>query len=216
MVYRMEDELHAARLDSATSRLQNINAQADNEQAAAARALEYGNYAEHAQHQRNLARLAAEGVHAEQQKQWLEAQPQRQQPVGDPIENYINQVAQQTPNSAGWLRNHRDWITDPKKSAKLTAAHWDAVGEGVVVDSPEYFARVEKTIGLSEPSKPGSPSASEVRLTPSEVAAATDGSVCWGREGGAKCGQPLGPVEYARRKSAMRAAAGNPWYGKLD
>jgi hypothetical protein len=106
--------------------------------------------------------------------------PRQQQAVADPVDNYINQVAAQTPNSANWLRNHRDWITDPKKNAKLTSAHWSAVGDGLQVDTPEYFAHVERVIGLTKEEAPKSNGADKSvavsahrRAAPAPVASVT-------------------------------------------
>src|SRR5581483_347220 len=65
----------------------------------------------------------------------------------DPVERYIEGRTEPT---ARWLREHRDWITDPKKNAKLTAAHFNALGEGLQPDTSEYFEHVETFIGLKK------------------------------------------------------------------
>ncbi len=63
----------------------------------------------------------------------------------DPVEAYVQNRSEPTAN---WLREHRDFVTDQRKNAKLTSAHWDAVGEGIAPDTKEYFEHVEKFIGL--------------------------------------------------------------------
>jgi hypothetical protein len=204
-------------------------------------AMEAGDWAKVADANERLAEAKGDQRFHEQMKNAWEYQqaqqaqaPQRQQQVGDPIENYINQVAQQTPKSADWLRAHRDWITDPRKNAKLTAAHWDAVGEGLTVDTPQYFDHVERTIGMKEtPSKanggsvsarrqaapvapvtpsPGGTSGggTEVRLTKGEAQAATDGTLIWNYDDPSgqkrfKKGDPIGLQEMARRKKELAA-----------
>ncbi len=215
-----EEEARTARTEATDSRLSSIDqaieaakAAADSANSEYTAALEAGDWKKAGDAQRKLARAEAQGVQYEQNKAVWEAQKtqpesQRKQPAGDQVENYINQVASQTPNSANWLRNHREWITDPKKNAKLTAAHWDAVGEGIAVDTPQYFSHVEKVIGLetkpesksngqdksvkveahrrSAPVAPVTPSpggtsggGAEVRLSKGEAQTATDGTLVW-------------------------------------
>jgi hypothetical protein len=133
-----------------------------------------------------------------------ERQPQRTS--DDPVEAYVQGRSEPT---AKWLREHKDWVTDPRKNAKLTAAHFDAVGNDLAPDTPEYFEHVETFIGLKtngkEPAKdtvsvqphqrrkPAPPAAPvgqsgggmngntgrEVTLTRGEAAAATDGTHIW-------------------------------------
>jgi hypothetical protein len=63
----------------------------------------------------------------------------------DPVEAFCEG---KTEPSARWLREHRDWVTNPQKNARLTSAHFDAVAEGLTPDSSEYFEHVERAIGL--------------------------------------------------------------------
>jgi hypothetical protein len=105
------------------------------------------------------------------------------------------------------LRAHPDFIRDPRKQAKLTAAHYDAEGEGLVADTPEYFAHVERFLGItkgeavakstpteaaqvkpraSAPVAPGSAVSNngnggspQVMLTAREAAAAQDGTLVY-------------------------------------
>jgi hypothetical protein len=215
--HQAEEVARTARTEVTDTRLSSIDqaidaakSEADSANSEYTAALEAGDWKKAGEAQRKLARAEARGVQYEQNKATWEtykAQPEpRQRPAGDPVDNYINQVAAQTPNSANWLRNHRDWVTDPKKNAKLTSAHWDAVGEGIAVDTPQYFAHVERVIGLEKPesktngadksppprrqaaapvasvtSSPGGTSGggAEVRLSKNEAAAATDGTLQW-------------------------------------
>ncbi len=150
--------------------------------------------------------------------------PPRQR--GDPIEAYVEGRTEPT---AQWLRAHPDFITDQKKNHKLTAAHYDAVGEGLVPDSRAYFDHVEQYLKLTEkapieaPQKKRSeappvaptaatanggsaPSGNEVRLTSGEARAAVDGTVVWtynDPKGKFKKDDPIGVQEYARRKHTM-------------
>ena len=97
-------------------------------------------------------------------------------------------------------------MSDPKKNAKLSAAHYNAVAEGLAPDSSEYFDSVETFIGIKgngkanghsngkeqpkrKASVPVAPvqqsggvtsgNGTEVRLNKSEAQAATDGTIVW-------------------------------------
>lgn len=191
---------------------------------------------------RKIARAEAKTIELEGAKSTLEARakrepevrkdapteaPQRQQVPADPIEAY---VSGRTEPTAKWLREHKDYITDPRKNAKLTAAHYNAVGEGLSADTPEYFEHVEKFIGLKKDApKPngarraGSPPVAPVgdapsggvngggrtvTLTAGEAKAATDGTIVYnypdptGKNRWTK-GQAIGIQEMARRKIEM-------------
>lgn len=67
--------------------------------------------------------------------------------TGDPFDTYL---AQFTAPTADWMRTHKEWVTDPRKSLKLEAADRDARAEGLTPDSAEYFEHVETFIGVRE------------------------------------------------------------------
>jgi hypothetical protein len=203
-------EVADTRLASIEQAIESAKAEADSASNEYASALEAGDWKKAAEAQRKMARAEARGIQQEQFKQAWEAQKQQpQQPVstGDRFEDYIRRVERVTPNSAQWLRNHRDWLTDERKNAQLTAAHFDAVANDIAVDTPAYFEHVERKIGLRAEAKrpngnagngntprrqaapvapvmpsPGGTSGgggNEVRLTQREALAATDGTLIW-------------------------------------
>lgn len=61
----------------------------------------------------------------------------------DPVESYAERL---TPKSAAWLRAHPQVV---QKVGKLTRAHQDAVEDGIVPESPEYFEFIENRLGIS-------------------------------------------------------------------
>lgn len=61
----------------------------------------------------------------------------------DPIEMYAERL---TPKSAQWLREHPDAAN---KIGKLTRAHQDAMEDGIVPESNEYFNYIEARMGYS-------------------------------------------------------------------
>ena len=153
-------------------------------------------------------------------------QTQEPEPVGDQFEAYVSRFTEPT---ARWMRDHKEWVTDSKKSLKLTAAHNDALSEGLEPDTAGYFSHVEKFIGLKkdEPEKPapktpakrapvapvqngsnGYSGGTEVRLSKKQAEAATDGTHVWNYDDQSgqkrfKKGDPIGIQEMARRVKAM-------------
>jgi hypothetical protein len=119
-------------------------------------AMEAGNFSEAAKAQRRMSQAEARILRFEEAKADFEARrgekPREQvrssQP--DPIETFIES---RSDPSKRWLREHREFLTDQRKSLKLTAAHNDALAEGITADSPQYFEHVEKFLGLRETPK---------------------------------------------------------------
>lgn len=117
-------------------------------------ALESGDFAAAAEAQERLADAVTDRKRLTEAKADLEARkssartdepPARTS--GDPFEQHLTKF---TPRTADWMRSHRDWVTDARKSAKLTGAHHMAVGDGLTPDTDEYFEHVEKTLGLRD------------------------------------------------------------------
>jgi hypothetical protein len=75
---------------------------------------------------------------------------------GDPVDTQI--AAMQMPeNAKSWLRGHKEFLTDPRKNAKLQAAHFEALDEaGGQMGSPKYIEALEVTLGLKT-HQPASP-----------------------------------------------------------
>jgi len=230
-------EAEAAKAQAHTSNLDTINtalASANAEVEAAKRdiriAIEAGDAEAQAAAYDRLAGAKALALRYDEAKSDLEAKPEKVQrkeperrPV-DPVEAYIHGRSEPTQN---WLRSHPDYITDQRKNAKLNAAHHDAVAEGYAPDSDKYFEHVENFLGMKdEPKGVKRPAArtvapttaatgsspnggNEVRLTPGEARAATDGTIIWNWDDTSpqkrfKKGDPIGVQEMARRKLAMQ------------
>lgn len=86
-------------------------------------------------------------------------QPQPTPPAASGVEQQIaNMPIPETAKS--WLRGHQDYLTDPRKNAKLQAAHWDALddaGGQTQMGSAKYIESLEMRLGLrqSAPPEPG-------------------------------------------------------------
>lgn len=164
-------EAEAARKEAQTARVEIVDTQfatvtsgleaAESEAKAAEQeytsAFERGDGPAMAAAQRKMARAETRIQRLEESKADLEARKkaapaeERREPArpasADPVEAYI---AGRTEPTAKWLREHREWISDPRKNAKLTAAHYSAQGEGIAADTPEYFEHVESFLGLRD------------------------------------------------------------------
>jgi len=66
--------------------------------------------------------------------------------AADPVEALASQL---TPKSAEWIRAHPEAVHDPVLNRKLRRAHEDAVDDGIVPDSPEYFSYVENRLNIN-------------------------------------------------------------------
>ena len=89
-------------------------------------------------------------------------QPKRQAPApapaGDPVESFASRLS---PKSAEWIRAHPDCITNPALNSKMLLAHAVAVDDGLVVDTPAYFAAIEKRLGFTSDEAPDASPLSE-------------------------------------------------------
>lgn len=236
-------EIADSHLDTVTSGLSAAQTEAEAASAEWQAAMEAGDWAKAKVAQRKVANAEAKIVRLDEAKADLEARkaaPAQREPmraesrieVNDPVEAFIQGRSEPT---AKWLREHKEWITDARKNAKLTAAHHDAVAEGLNPDTPEYFSHVEKFIGLKKADTPnngaGRPqpprrqsvpvapvnqtsangvNGREVRLSKREAEAATDGTHVWNYDDPSpqkrfRKGEPIGIQEFARRKAAMQA-----------
>jgi len=165
-------QVHYSRNEVQDSNLKIIlNAIDATEQAAAnaerdyAAAMAEGNYQVAAEAQRAISRAEAHLLQLQNGKQKLEEHLQQSTAEGsvyepqvpnfepqipqDPIEVYASRLA---PKSAQWLRNHPE-VVSQNKVGKLTRAHQDAVEDGLVAESPEYFRYIESRLGYDTPTQ---------------------------------------------------------------
>jgi len=139
-----------------------LNAIDATEQAAANAEFEYaqamaaGNYTVAAKAQRAIAQAESHLLQLQNGRQRLEETLQQTTegavyapPVPsfepdipqDPIEMYAERLA---PRSAEWLRAHPEAV---EKIGKLTRAHQDAIEDGIVPESDDYFNFIESRLG---------------------------------------------------------------------
>lgn len=70
--------------------------------------------------------------------------------TGDPVEDLARSMEKEGHQaSADWVRKHPEFARDQKKYAAMIGAHNVAVnGRGFIPNSAEYFADIEKTLGI--------------------------------------------------------------------
>lgn len=143
-----------SQLDGVVSRIAAAQAEAEAAEKDYAAAAEAGDFKKQAEAQRRMARAESRATTLESEKAYIEARkssPERSEPpsrvASDPFEDHVSKFTERT---AQWMRDHRDWIVDPKKNAKVTGAHNFAVSEGLTPDTDDYFEFVEKMIGLRQ------------------------------------------------------------------
>lgn len=200
-------------IENGISQVESDIAQAER---ALAAAFDAGDGAAVARAQRAIARGEAHLLQLGEARDSLKSgrrQPPTEQPPtrrapADPIEAAIA-AGRMSQRSAEWIRAHPDCITDPKKNARMLAAHHAAMADGIAVDSDEYFEAIEKGVKpvtkkadperdeeVKKPSgdgrRPSSGAASgagagggmnggtvQVKLTAREALSATDGTLVW-------------------------------------
>jgi hypothetical protein len=215
----MVQRAHQAEIENFEIKHETALTQAEAAEAQYARAFEEGNVKEMASAQRAIARAEQDITRFGERAQYLKARPA---PPSDPIEAFISS---KSGPSQKWLRERRHLVEDPRAFAKVNAAHFSAVSEGLQPDSTEYFDHLNRHIGQNgnknarngggvrhatsvEKSRiiESDPNTHDlgngtVFLTKGERESATDGTIV--HTFGPKKGQPVGLAEMARRKAAL-------------
>lgn len=97
--------------------------------------------------QQEMSKNSAEIIQLESGKKALEAAPKpKPRPSTDPVEQFVSEMS---PKSAAWVRSHPEYVRDDKLNRKMIRAHEDAIDDGIKADTPEYFASIERTLGLT-------------------------------------------------------------------
>jgi len=76
-------------------------------------------------------------------------QAQPVQPVSPPVDLVEQLASNVTPRSAEWLRGAREHLRSEKEIRKMFRAHEDAIDDGIVPDTDEYFHFIEGRLGIS-------------------------------------------------------------------
>jgi hypothetical protein len=148
-------------------------------------------------------------------KQQYEATTKRA--AADPVEALASQL---TPRSAEWIRAHPEAVHDPVMNRKLRRAHEDAIDDGLVADSDEYFSYVENRLNVRKPVQQQEAALSEASTSTAGRRAAAPPAAPVSRSGTGTGGRPnvvtltraeqeaardmgMTPKEYAENKMAL-------------
>jgi hypothetical protein len=222
----VQNDLLQARREHAAVSLDRIDTEAERATQAYQQAWENGDAAAMAASQREIAALEVRRHNTQSVAERLD----RTQPTPvDPVEAF---AAGRSSQAQDWIRSHPDYVLGGRKTAKLQAAHSDAIAEGITPDTADYFSHVNRFLGIDGGGagrqrrggdsstlrvivgapKPGERLArNEVRMTPGEYKAATE-TLTWNY--GPQKGSPLGVKEYLRRQGIMKQQPG--WFDKLS
>ena len=114
-------------------------------------AMAAGDFDAAAEYQESMADARAKLLQLENGMSAMEAQlKQAPRPVqhADPVEQLASQLSGP---SAAWVRAHPEYARTPRLTQKMIAAHNLVTADGIVSDTPEYFASVEKVLGIGAP-----------------------------------------------------------------
>ena len=146
-------ELLEARRDEVAARLYEVATKSDYAKQEIQRANEAGDFGRLAEKQQEIAALEAQRHSLTQAADRLSC---AQVPPADPIEAFISGRASAT---QAWLRAHPDdaralalttagqaGVDDQRRSARINAAHNDAIAEGFAPDTPGYLSEQESLV----------------------------------------------------------------------
>lgn len=150
-----------AQLDAIDAAIATAKAEADGAERDFEVAVASGDYKAQAESNRRAARAEANIGRLEDGKieleQRIEATKTQAEKVARaaPREEQRDAVeALQVPERAKeWLREHREFVENPRKNLKLQSAHFDAIDEGYKEFSTDYFVAVERLLGLRKEEK---------------------------------------------------------------
>ena len=114
-------------------------------------AMAAGDFDAAAEYQESMADARAKLLQLENGMSAMEAQlKQAPRPVqhADPVEQLASQLSGP---SAAWVRAHPEYARTPRLTQKMIAAHNLVTADGIASDTPEYFASVEKVLGIGAP-----------------------------------------------------------------
>jgi len=155
------NEVQQSRLQILESSLDQLKTQRDIMKARLRDASAEGDHDAVAEISAEMGDVAARLLSLENGKAQLQYQidnPPRPQPVGDqrpfdslsPAERVDRIASGLSDKSAAWVRRHPDWAHSQVKVNALVGAHNAALARDHIADTPEYFAEVERILGITD------------------------------------------------------------------
>lgn len=157
-VAKFQKEATQSRSDSILSGIAAASAEAEAAQRDIESAVSLGDVKAQAEAYRKLAKAETALARLEDGKTALEEETKRietapkPQPINDPVEIAL-QSSNMPASGKNWIRAHPEYITNPKKNAKINSLHFDVIDEGHEPYSPEYIESMETHLGMREAPK---------------------------------------------------------------
>jgi hypothetical protein len=111
------------------------------------RAMEAGDYAKAAEAQEKMADARANLLRLQERKAEVESGRGQVQAAPAQLSEVESIASRLSPASAAWIRAHPEVAKDFGAAER---AHYKALGDGVAVDTPAYFERIEMELGMRE------------------------------------------------------------------
>ncbi len=106
-----------------------------------------GSFAEAAKASRQLARAEAQIGLIGQKKAWLaDAREMAKQQAEQSAKAQPDPLAQYSPKQRQWIEAHPEFTQNQGYRDRVAAAHYDAMAEGIGLDTPEYFAHIDARV----------------------------------------------------------------------
>jgi hypothetical protein len=112
-------------------------------------AMTNADYANAAHYQNEMAANQSKLLQLQQGLEAMRNKPREVvNPPVDPVEALASRLS---PRSASWIRAHPEYARDALMFKKMQGAHNLAEGEGIVLDSDEYYNFIETTLKIRQP-----------------------------------------------------------------
>lgn len=153
---RFRGESEQAQYDAIVNAIGAATAEAESAQRDYENAMSAGDFKTVGEAQRRMSRAEARLVQLEDGKavfdqrreEGTRAPPERtERPAAPSIEGQIDAMANLTVEEKTWLKGHTDALTDQRRNAKLGAAYYEAIDQGLARGTPEYFTFLETRLG---------------------------------------------------------------------
>lgn len=148
-VHHARSEVDDTNLQLVVNAIDTVNRDIDLLKQAHTFAMQNGDFARATEIQSEMSANAAKLLQLENGRQAMESAPRKPEPVAppaDPVEAFASQLSRR---SADWVRQHPEFVTDPRMNAKMIAAHNLAVADGIPTDTDEYFEAIEQTLKVA-------------------------------------------------------------------
>lgn len=150
--YEAKTEAEDSNLHLVKNAISAIQAQNENLKAAYRDAMAANDYDKVAELQQAMSVNAVRLDQLEKGKSALESKPKTAPPEVPKSTDYIESLASQVSGpSANWLRKNRNNLNNERVIRRMFRAHEDAIDEGIISDTPQYFDFIEKRLGFVQP-----------------------------------------------------------------